>query len=231
MPRLMPRRFGCCAILKLMLKFGAATAGTGSPGGKCWTNRQDVRMIPPESKLLDPAYQRDQFEKKSNRYSSWLLSALGLINGAHALREKMTSMLTSPGPYDYKPGLLPSMFLLYGFSIECLLKALYVKNGNELASNGRHKSALGTKSHDLVAYAQAAGFELTPDEQYLLRKLSTQIKGFGRYPTGMSFESESLLTRGNGDWEHPATYRSQELLLIDGILSKIEHIFGVPLRA
>lgn len=186
-------------------------------------------MIPPKSKLFDPDYQRDQFEKKYHSWTSWVLSASGLIAGADAIREKMTDLLNQDA-YDDSPNLMSSMFLLYGFAIECLLKGLYVKKGNKLTSNGKYNAPPNTKSHDLVSLAQVAGFELTPDELDLLCKVSRQIKGVGRYPAGTAVEDEKPLTRSDGSWEHPGTYRSQELLLIDDVLSRIESIVGVTLR-
>lgn len=74
------------------------------------------------------------------------------------------------------------MLMLRACRMECLLKALYVANGNRLGVNGRFVPPKG-KSHDLVTLAREANLSLTLEAECLLGYLGQFITQ-GRYPVG-----------------------------------------------
>jgi hypothetical protein len=72
--------------------------------------------------------------------------------------------------------------MLRGFAIECLLKGLYVKAGNKLASGGRYLGVRGAGDHDLLQLAITVGLPLAPAHRDVLKRLSIIMVGPGRYP-------------------------------------------------
>jgi len=82
------------------------------------------------------------------------------------------------------PMLLCVRAMLLGYSIECALKALWIKNGNKLIRDGKYRGVVGAKDHNLFQLAQAAGFPATDRENDVLRRLSKFSQFAGRYPVG-----------------------------------------------
>jgi len=82
------------------------------------------------------------------------------------------------------PMILCVRAMLLGYAIECALKALWVRKGNKLISNGKYRGVTGAKDHNLPQLAQAAGFIPTTTEGDVLRRLSQFSQFAGRYPVG-----------------------------------------------
>ena len=72
--------------------------------------------------------------------------------------------------------------------LECFYKALILKQGGELAEDGKF-SLTGVSGHDLLGLAKLTDYpkKLTQDQNSLLKRLSYFITG-GRYPIPKSFE-------------------------------------------
>lgn len=74
--------------------------------------------------------------------------------------------------------------MLRAFAIECLFKALWLREpGNKLAQNGKwiRIQTCKNNNHDLECLARAVGFELTSPERNVLTRL-TFFGVWGRYP-------------------------------------------------
>ncbi len=73
--------------------------------------------------------------------------------------------------------------MLQGFAVECLLKALWVKQGHRLAERGRFVGVSGVKDqHDLLQLAKVVGLTIDVEQKGLLERLSVFTKTVGRYP-------------------------------------------------
>jgi hypothetical protein len=73
--------------------------------------------------------------------------------------------------------------MLRGFAVECLLKGLWVRQGNKLAENGKYVRVPNIKNeHDLVGLAVEVGFTMTAEQRDLLEHLSVYTITVGRYP-------------------------------------------------
>ena len=75
--------------------------------------------------------------------------------------------------------------MLYGITVENLLKAGLAAKGLAVAPNGN----FGQKSHDLQSLAAAFGLVLLPQEAELLERLQQFVEWAGRYPIPLYRES------------------------------------------
>jgi hypothetical protein len=77
------------------------------------------------------------------------------------------------------------IIMLRAMAVECLLKALWLKSGGQLAKNGKYRGIPGTRDHDLASLAdkvtERLSLNLSDSESDLLQRLSCNIAG-GRYP-------------------------------------------------
>jgi len=80
------------------------------------------------------------------------------------------------------PMLLCVRAMLLGYAIECGLKALWIRKGNKIISNGKYRGVKGANDHNLTQLAQAAGFIPTTNEADVLQRLSRFSQFAGRYP-------------------------------------------------
>jgi hypothetical protein len=134
------------------------------------------------------------FDKHGNDWNSWLsrtdalLSASELLNTNCGNPPKPKSDPPSDRDYieawDYiKIHIVVKM--LRGMTIECLLKAIWLKGGGILAHKGKYRTIPGTKDHDLYSLitkvSEKTELGLTNEEMKILSRLSFAITS-GRYP-------------------------------------------------
>jgi hypothetical protein len=112
------------------------------------------------------------------------MSAEELLAASQVLRER--------GPISGRLGAVELM--LRGMAVECLLKALWLKQGNVLVDSGRYVGVRGAGSHDLSQLASAVRFTLSVHEADVMRRLSHFIEYGGRYPVPKD-SSKLMLTR------------------------------------
>lgn len=81
--------------------------------------------------------------------------------------------------------------MLFGFAIECLLKATYLSRGGVLYKNGRYKSPARLKlSHNLLEIAESLGcISLFTEPQRDALDLLSARNEMGRYPAHTSYEN------------------------------------------
>ena len=144
----------------------------------------------PESKRIK------QFYAVGNDPQAWRMSADELLATARVLkrqREAVSRDEIRPGdsvPDESRVGAVERM--LQGFAVECLLKALWVKQGHRLADGGRFVGVSGVRDqHDLWQLAEAVGFTTNDDQKDLLERLTVFTKTVGRYPIPTREDGES----------------------------------------
>ena len=89
--------------------------------------------------------------------------------------------------------------MLLAFGVECLIKAIWVKQGNILARDGKYVPMCKTERHDLVRLCGVAGIALNPTEREALGRISRIAHSIGRYPVSRSAEDRSQYTWGTND--------------------------------
>jgi len=133
------------------------------------------------------------FDRLGNEYKNWKITAQELWASAAVLyreREKAEAGIAGIAGPSKAPIEMLTLWvdlMLRGFAIECLLKALWVRNGNKIAKDGKYQNVTKTEKHDLVDLCQTVGFPAIPSEMAILRKLSKLVRATGRYPIAKRF--------------------------------------------
>jgi hypothetical protein len=86
--------------------------------------------------------------------------------------------------------------MLTAFGIECLIKAIWIKQGNQLARDGRYVPMTKNEHHDLVRLCGVAGIALDQCEINALNQISDIAGSIGRYPIART----ASLTEGVRSW-------------------------------
>ena len=131
------------------------------------------------------------FDQRGNSCTNWIITSRELLAAASVLcreREKVEEPKVagvSKAPMECLTFWVELM--LCGFAIECLLKALWVRNGNQIAKDGVYCKILEKENHDLVALCQKVAFPTNLAEEKILTKLSELVRATGRYPIARHF--------------------------------------------
>ena len=91
--------------------------------------------------------------------------------------------------------------MLTAFGIECLIKAIWVKRGHQLARDGKYIPMIQNERHQLVKLCRVAEIPIDARETDALERITDIAGTIGRYPiarrasqiaTGCSWSSEDL---------------------------------------
>ena len=74
--------------------------------------------------------------------------------------------------------------MLTAFGVECLIKAVWLKQGHQLAQNGKYMEMIKNEGHHLGRLCEAAGIVLSQREEAPLARLSDIAGSIARYPIG-----------------------------------------------
>jgi len=137
----------------------------------------------------------------------WVITARALFAASDAVkceRERVTTTLR-PGKASDIVLTIWTELMLRAFGIECLIKAIWVKRGHQLARDGRYIGMTKKeKPHELVRLCGNAGIALNQREADALQRISDIAKSIGRYPIARNAEVDSR-TRS---WEYDDTIKS-----------------------
>jgi hypothetical protein len=153
------------------------------------------------------------FDQRGNSCTNWIITARELLAAATVLcrqREKAEPEVAGVSKAPMESLTFWVELMLCGFAIECLLKALWVKKGNQIAKDGEYIKVMKTENHDLVALCQKIGFPLNPKEKVILVKLSELARATGRYPIAMS---HSKMHDETEQWSSEEDRINEELVL------------------
>lgn len=152
----------------------------------------------------DPRSPKDAWDEQHRLLAEspfvWVLKADALIAAFETLAQADERAL---GSGDDSPRLSSVTYMLAGFSIEVLLKALLVQKASPLNTKGRFQ----LNSHHLVDLAQEADFSLMEGEARLLEKLEEFLTWAGRYPIPLTSEPMRPRTTLSGGFA-PRTYHN-----------------------
>jgi hypothetical protein len=174
---------------------------------------------------LDAKFAKLQHAQAGNLFGTWQSVAGDLLAAAQVLRERRDSWniasLTNTDPIP--PIIMPVELMLIGMAIECLLKAVWIKRGNDIVKNGTYVGVPGAADHDLLQLASAIKCSLDDREKHVLLRLSHFIQYGGRYPIPKRSDHLRLKRSPCGGkgaattWKTPSDYR-----LVDVIVARLE---------
>jgi hypothetical protein len=159
--------------------------------------------------LLSQDWQIKNFDKVGNSPTSWLSCADDLLAACHFLSKHSATLNHDWGTIGGSPPdmdevrIFGVIKMLRGMAVECLLKALWLKSGGELARDGVYIQIPGTEKnpHNLVKLAAKVAtrvsLTLTVAERDLLKRLSLSIFG-GRYPVPRNWQHTKIQPLFNG---------------------------------
>lgn len=119
-------------------------------------------------------------------------------------------------------GVLFQAAMLQGFAVECLLKCLWIVQGNTVAEDGEYKiAAIKRENHDLVQIAAAVGFPISSDESDALAKLSGFARSFGRYPIAKKWQEQRLEKNESGIDAGPS-WSNEDHQFAEAVLTRLK---------
>ena len=128
----------------------------------------------------------DIHEATAHNPTAWYQCALTLLESA----DHISLGLESAGKdkllerHEFMDTHYSTYALLLGYAIECILKGIWVKNGNALVEKGRlkDKAIPNAGDHQLGQIARSVGVHVSGEELKVLDRLSAFIEFAGRYP-------------------------------------------------
>lgn len=166
------------------------------------------------------------FNLAGNTPLAWVASANGLVISAQILLKKYNSVdihgLEVGDSIPEEAQVLSSVMLLYGFGIECLLKALWLKRGNTIVDDGKYIGIKGVQDHKLHELADALSFRISKEERELLIRISVFITSTGRYPIAKNWNETRIKKYYKGGYGSPTHINSGDFPLLDDIVDRIQ---------
>lgn len=132
----------------------------------------------------------ERLKMLGNSKDAWTTHARGLFLGAKKLSEHC-DFVDGKENWDEGMYIFPVTLLLYGLSLECFIKALWVNNGGKFVNEqGRVEKTCEALGHNLLELVKlkkiAYPFEVDPqkneEEQSVLNRLQKYVEFAGRYP-------------------------------------------------
>lgn len=175
--------------------------------------------------ILSEKQQIDSFDQAANDYKNWFRKARSLHFSARELFKIYTRDLNNikRNEEDIAP---ISMFigdqilLLEGFSIECVLKWLYVGDGNKISENGKIKK-ISNKPHDLLERCKITNTDLNDNEEKIFKTLSLIIVSYGRYPIPFKYSENPLTKTKERGYEPAYMWNHNDMNLINNFIISI----------
>jgi len=178
--------------------------------------------------MMTEERQREMYIRAGNSVGAWCGAGDSLIAAARILSQNFDPCLDAPvgSKITDNEKIFPSIFLLYGFGIECLLKGLWVKNGHEIVKDGRYMGVPGASDHKLHELADATNFSLTEKERDAFISLSVIITSSGRYPVAKNWRETKIQRRTSGGYGSRSTLNSEDLKYAEQIVIRLFESLG-----
>ena len=119
-----------------------------------------------------------------NACGNWIHTARKLFAGSTILRRGRERAFANLRSREATIEILMpwTELMLTAFAIECLIKAIWIKQGHQLAQNGKYVPMIKNERHQLVPLCRAAGIALDRREADVLGRISDIAGSIGRYP-------------------------------------------------
>lgn len=113
--------------------------------------------------------------------------------------------------------------MLRGFAVECILKAVWISQGNQIVEDGKYKGIPGVNQHNLVELSKAIGLALSDKVKELLSRLSIYTTSIGRYPIAKSWGITKIRKRIDGSTSRPSFWRiPSDYVLLERFIQKLK---------
>jgi len=174
--------------------------------------------------MISERRQKQDFEKVGNSPYAWIFSAQRLISSGTILHKAYNSVNFDDFNVDEimpdESMVLSSAMLLYGFAVECLFKATWLKNGNKLVEDGKYKG-VGVSDHKLHDLADKVSFNITQKERDVLKRVSIIMTSIGRYPIAKNWNETRIRRFLKGGWGRPDYLATSDFDCLDQIIKKL----------
>lgn len=131
------------------------------------------------------------FDDRGNDHREWLYTADDLLAAIRFLCQHSYHLSPDWGSIrEHFPSydelrITGVILMLRAMAVECLLKALWIKGGGQLACDGKYRKIPDTNDHELLTLADKVSekidLNLSANKRDFLKRLSRNIVG-GRYP-------------------------------------------------
>ena len=157
----------------------------------------------------------DEHTRLGNDYQEWIITAHALIAASAILNRERERVETpfKPGPTPMESRTFWVELMLDAFGIECLIKAIWLKQGHQLARDGKYVGMMRKEGHRLERLCRAAGIVLHQREEETLVRLSDIAGSIGRYP----IPSRAPQTTAAHRWSSPEDYE-----IIENLIARLE---------
>lgn len=152
--------------------------------------------------MIFPPDEIERLEMLGNSKDAWLSHARGLFLAAGKLSEHCTAVDEKE---NWEDGMyiFPVTLLLYGLSLECFLKALWVHRGGKFVNaQGKVEKNCKALGHNLlelvslptIAYPFEADQKKNDEERSVLVRLQKYVIFAGRYPISKNPDDHKMRT-------------------------------------
>ena len=117
--------------------------------------------------------------------------------------------------------------MLAAFGIECLLKAIWLKQGHELARDGKYVPIVPNEGHRLVPLCRAVGIDMDARDQDALERISIIARSIGRYPIAR----RAYETQARQFYKHtgsPLSWSSEDDRVIESFVTRLKLMLRGP---
>jgi hypothetical protein len=162
---------------------------------------------------------RTSFAFQGNSWVAWETSGMTLMQGAAAVKARVQDF------GENMDALAAVYAFLLGLAIENFLKGVGVKKGKRLVENDRFERPAGVGNHQLDRLAEWAGFQMSVEEELVLRRLSVFVVFAGRYPVPTTWEQLKPTKALDGELATPKFMGAEEFVLAERIVARLRSEF------
>lgn len=126
----------------------------------------------------------EEHTRVGNDYPNWKHTAQELFAASDILKRERERVEPTLRPDPAPLEILTSWteLMLAAFGIECLIKAIWLTQGHQLARNGKYVGMMEKEGHRLEKLCRKAGIVLNEHEEEVLTRISNIAGSIGRYP-------------------------------------------------
>jgi hypothetical protein len=171
------------------------------------------KMIPEFGQIWQPVNPSLSHQRFGNLWLSWMFWMFALDNAQTCLGARATHVKRKGEVV--MPAILAVRAMLLGYAVECGLKALWLRKGNQLIAGGKYQGVKGAQDHNLVQLCKVVGFSVTPKEEAVLKRLTKFARFAGRYPVSKTADEmePDKLTQADAGFFSKQDFRTSESLL------------------
>ncbi len=158
----------------------------------------------------------EEHTRIGNDYEWWKITAHELFASSAILnreRERVEKTPFKPGPSPIERRTFWVELMLDAFGIECLIKAIWLKQGHQLVRDGKYVPMPGEGGHRLEKLCRTARIPLNQREEETIARLSDIAGSIARYP----IPRRAPKSTGALGWSEPGDYE-----IIENLIARLE---------